>query len=276
MFTIRYILLLATILLLVSCRTSIKLSIPTQFTEQAEKMEVKGSRKKVMSFGSFTTSKIKRGMHLRYPGWGRGYFLENLALSSIGVQKNEVVSKEKAKFRYTLSDGARTATVFARESEITRSIRYQLTVPNKILNSYSRVQQYQYIFSADIALDTLSEGKLWGLIMSNVYDRKRDTVNSLFTIIKPEEQGFATNGLDTIFIRPLSISKTESPNGKTGRFPIELLAGYELRTSDGVAAILDNVDKNIWFYKELDAETKLVLGAIATALLARRVHDAQW
>ena len=273
----KYLLSITGILLVVSCGTSVKLSIPTQFSGQAEMMEVKGARKKVMSFGNFKTSKIRRGMHLKYPGWGKGYFLENLVLNEFGIQKDEIVAKEKDKFRYTISDGTRSAEVFARESQVTRSIRYRQTlIPSRIFNSYERIQQYQYVFSGVIATDTLSGGKQWNLVMSNLYDRRKDTVNSLFTIIRPDEEGFATDGQDSIFIRPLNLNKTESPNGRIGKMPFEVLAGYELRTRDGVSAIIDNIAHNIWFYKDLDAETKLVLGAIATAIFAKRVHDVKW
>jgi hypothetical protein len=36
------------------------------------------------------------------------------------------------------------------------------------------------------------------------------------------------------------------------------------------------IDRNIWFYNELDSTEKLTIGAIATAIFARRVHDEKW
>lgn len=64
--------------------TSIRLAIPDTFRQQATMLHVKGARGNKMSFGQFTTSRIKRGIHLSYPGWGgRGFFLENLLWNKV-------------------------------------------------------------------------------------------------------------------------------------------------------------------------------------------------
>jgi hypothetical protein len=54
------------------------------------------------------------------------------------------------------------------------------------------------------------------------------------------------------------------------------MSGYELSTSGGVIAIVDMIDRNVWFYNELDPAEKLNVAAIATAILARKVHDVKW
>lgn len=263
-------------LFLISCGASIKLAVPDAFKSQATMLHVSGARGNKMLFGNFASTKIKRGMHYSYPGWSRGFLLENLLLNRIGIQKDEVVKKEKDRFRYSLSDGQNKVEVFGKEMAMTRSLEYKTNIDIGILKNYERLQEYRYIFSAVIAADTLQGGKTWDLLMTNVYDRKKDTVNSLFTILRPDDNGLATNGKDTIFIKALSIKKTEGPDGKTGWFPIKLLSGYELSTADGVIAVIDLIDRNVWFYNELDAAERLTIGGIATALFARRVNDTKW
>lgn len=263
--------------LLFSCNKVVfKLSIPQAFKEQATAVHVNGSKSRHISFANFSTSKIKRGVQVRYPGWGRGFFLENIVLNHFGVSKEEHVEKEKARFRYSVSDGKNSMQVFGKEQQLTRSLEYKLLGSKGLLSSYSRLQEFSYIFSALFTTDTSKSAATWEMMMTNFYDRKQDTVNSLFTIVRPEDNGLATNGKDTIFIRPVSTQKAERPDGREGKLLFKVLAGYELSTTDGVAAIIDLVNKDIWFYNELEATDKLTIAAIATALYARRIKTVQW
>jgi hypothetical protein len=275
-FKMKNIAVLVCLSLLVSCANSLKLAVPTVFKEQATMLHVSGARGNTMSFGNYKSSKIKRGMHLTYPGWGRGFFLENLLLNQIGVQKTQHVQKEKAQFRYSLSDGKNTTEVFGKEREITRSIEYSLLNKNSILNSFERIQDHQYIFSAVIKTGGQQDEKAWELIMSNAYDRKKDTSKSLFTYIRPDDEGMAVYGTDTIFIKPLTLKKVESEKRKDARLLVKMLSGYELSTADGVIAVIDAIDRNIWFYNELSEADKLLVASISTALFARKVNDTKW
>ncbi|MEC5145878.1 hypothetical protein [Chitinophaga sp. 212800010-3] len=262
---------------LMSCGTTMKLSVPEKFREQATMQHVTGARGNKMSFANFTTSKIQRGVHVKYPGWGgRGFFLENLWLNQMGIQKGETIEKEKAKFRYALTDGRNYVEVYADEKQVTRKVEYETIHHNDILNGFEILQHHQYVFSATIQVDTTQESKNWGLLMTNIYDRKAENDKNPFTFVKPGAAGLATNGTDTVFIKPLSIKKTELSNGKTGQLPFKLLSGYELSTSGGVIAIVDMIDQNIWFYNELDPAEKLNVSAIATAIFARKVNDEKW
>jgi len=262
---------------LTGCGTSIKLAVPEKFKEQATMQHVDGARSNRMSFAGYTTSKIKRGIHMKYPGWGgRGYFLENLLWSQVGISKTGVVEKEKAGFRYALTDGRNVAEIFATEKQVTETDDYELTKGGGIFNGFEVLQHYEYIFSALISMDTTQESKTWELMMTNLYDRKALHDKNPFAYVKPEDKGLATNGTDTIHIKPLSLQKTELSNGKTGQLPFKLMSGYELSIDGGVVAIVDMIDRNIWFYNELSAGDKLSISAIATALFARRVHDVKW
>lgn len=260
---------------LTGCGPSIKLAIPEAFRQQATMQHVDGARGNKMSFANFTTSKIKRGAHISRPGWGRDFFLENLLWNQIGIQKNETVKKDKTKFRYTISDGTRQVAVFGDEKEITRALEYEVPGSKSIFNKLAFMQQYKYIFSAFISPDTTQDSQGWELLMTNIYDRKEGD-KSLFPTIKQGDNGLATNGTDTIFIKSLSLKQTEMDDGQTGQLPFKVLSGYELSTSEGVIAVVDLIDRNIWFYNELDAPEKLTIAAIATAIFARTIRDGKW
>ena len=227
-----------------------------------------------MKFGEFATTKIKRGVHVSSDGYSRVFFLENLLLNQIGLQKLDNVEKEKANFSFLLSDGKLTTNVIAKERELKKSVGLKILGQKGIFSEYQRLQEYSYIFSALITIDNGSNN--WELLMSNIYDRKKDTVKSLITIIKPDDNGLATNGKDTIFIKGVTLKETEGPNGKKGKMPIKMLGGYELSTTDGVIAIVDIIGANVWFYNELEDVDRLTVAAIATAIFARRVNNSAW
>jgi hypothetical protein len=261
---------------LVSCNTTIKLAIPTVFKEQATEQHVNGARKKVMTLGTYRTSKIKRGWHVSAPGWGRGFFLENLLLNQFNLQKNELVSKEKDNFRYAVSDGDAVAQVYGKESKLTREYQYKLGTGKGFPGNISQLQESRYIFSALISTDTISSNGSWELLMTNIYDRKKDNDKRIFTHLKQEDDGMATNGTDTIYIRPVSLNNTENSSGKQGKLLFKIHGGYELHTSDGVIAIIDLIGSNVWMYNDLEANDRLIISAISTAIFARRVSNPAW
>ncbi len=273
----RYIVIGLILLFAAGCSTSIQLAVPEIFKQQATMHHVDGARGNRMSFENFHTSKIKRGIHVSYPGWGRAFFLENLLLNIAGIQKNEIVRKQKAKFRYQLSDGKTVLEIYGEEKEVKKTLEYKLTKDDPgIFNSYRRLQKYTYIFSAMISNRTEVSDKPWELVMTNVYDKKKENDQRLFKILRPDDNGIATNGIDSFYIRPVSTQETTSPDGRSGKLPIKLLSGYEISTSAGVIAIVDLIDRNIWFYNGLNEKEKLTISGISTALFARKVNDTKW
>jgi len=259
---------------LTGCHTTIKMSIPEVFKEQATMQHVKGTGANRMSFGNVSTSRIKRGLQVSSPGSKESYpFPENYLLTQIGILKSEIVSSEKGKFRYTISDGKNNMSIIATENKMVRKLDYEAYNSKSIFNNFEQVQQYAYTFSAVMKPDT---AKQWELLMTNIYDRQREHDTNPITIIKRTDHGLATNGTDTIFVKPLSIQKTESSDNKAGKLPFPVMSGYELSTSGGVIAVVDMIDKNIWFYNELDETERLQISAIGTALFARRIHNVNW
>lgn len=262
---------------IIGCNTPINLAVPEAFKQQATLYHVNGARGNQMSFANYTTSKIKRGIHLTYPGWGgRGFVLENLLLSQLGLEISEAVQKEKARFRYTFTDGKNSVELYADEKRVTTNLELSAASTDRLFGSINQVERYEYVFSALISDDTTQSSRPWELVMTNISDRHAKQGKNPFGAASQEDSGIATNGSDTIFIRALNLKKTETAGGKTAQLPFKVLSGYELSTSGGVIAIVDMINLNIWLYNELDAMEKLRVGAMATAIFARKVHDAKW
>jgi hypothetical protein len=258
------------------CTASIKLAVPDKFKEQATMDHVNGTKGNKMSSANFTTSKIKRGMHETSSDWGRNFFLENMLLNRMGIQKDETVKQEKGRFRYTLTDGKNPAEVYADEQQLTVGLEYEAFKSNSIFNKFGKLEQYTYIFSAIIRTNEAQESRNWELLMTNYYDPKTGNDKNSYTYFKQGAYGQATNGSDTIVIKPVIIKNTVLANGKPVQMPFKILSGYELSIDDGVIAIIDMIGQNIWFYNELEPAEKLHVSAIATAIFARRVHDEKW
>ena len=259
-----------------SCKPVIKLSIPEVFAKQATAFHVQGSHKNKMTVGPYSTSRIKRGLHVSYPGKERHFFYDNLLLNMAGINKQENTVNEKAKFRFALSDSNHKIEIFGREKEVTRKIGYSLLKNNSFLNGIEQMEHHSYVFSALIKTDSLLNGATWELLMTHLYDREADTSHTLFPYIRSDDNGVATNGTDSIFIKCISLQHTQGKDGREGKLPFKMLSGYELSTSDGVVAVIDLFNSDVWLYNELEAKERLILTGITTALLARKVNDAKW
>jgi hypothetical protein len=233
---------------------------------------VEGAKGNKMRFANFSTSRIKRGAHTSDEGPGRGFFMQNLLLNRVGIGKDEIIDEEKAKFRYTLTDGKNRVLVYGDELSVSDKLQYEAFKSRSIFNTFTQLQQYSYVFSAMVIGDTLQGGKSWELLMTNLYQRVPGKNDFPFAMNRPDFNGLATSGADTIFIKAINIRNTVMQNGKTVQLPVDLLSGYELSTNDGVIAIVDLRDKNIWFYNELDETEKLNISGIATAIFARQVR----
>lgn len=257
-----------------SCITAMKLSVPAVFKEQATEFHVSGSHKNKMTLGSYATSKIKRGRHIRYPRGERSFLAEDTLLSQLEWFLQEHIVKASSKFTYMLTGAGNTAEIFGEEKELTRSIGFPMANSNSLVNGFEYLQEYKYIFTTWIKMDGDATTNTWQLLMSNIYERQKDSVKSIFKYIGRDDNGIATNGTDTIYIKPVSLKNAETPNGKKTKLPVKLLSGYELSTKDGVIAIIDLLGSNVWLYNELNKKECLLMASITTALFARRERNA--
>lgn len=260
-----------------SC-TAVKLSVPEQFSQQATKLPVKGLQgwmiNQHLSFGEFQTSKIKRG-------WDFGSSLqytklrispEEMLLRVFDIETDKKSLSQKNKFQYTIHDGQLEADVYATEKFTEKQLVYKSN--NPYIGTASKTNKYEYAFTAAVLPVAKENNEPWSLVLINKFDIAQNQGIGIFEEPYVEEEGYATNGTEKITIRPLRVDKLEQKNGKeTKVFGGKILSGYELKWDDGVVAIIDILDNNIWMANNLDAPDKLIISSISSAILLKRMQD---
>jgi hypothetical protein len=266
-------------LLLTSC-TAVKVSVPETFSSQATKMQVKGVNgwkiNQRLQFGNYSTSNVRRGWDFSSSVQYTKFNLnpEEMLLRVFEIDTDKRRENQRNKFNYLIQDGNLSAEVFATEKFHERELVYKSRSP--WLGNVSRTQRYEYAFSAAILPLTATGNEPWSLVMINRYDATKDTARGLFDRPYVEEEGYATNGKEQIRIRTLQLDKVTTKSGKdTKVFGGKMLSGYELRWDDGVVAIVDILDNNIWLANNLDAHDKLILSAVSSSILLKRMQDVE-
>lgn len=266
-------------MLLTSC-TAVKLSVPPAFSSQATKMHVKGLNgwmiNQQLNFGNYSTSSVKRGWDFTSTVQYTKFSInpEEMLLRVFEIDTDNRKLNQRNKFRYMIQDGNLAAEVFATEKFNEKQLVYKSR--NPFLGDVSRTQRYEYAFSAAILPLTAKDNDPWSLVLMNKYDAANDTARRLFDRPYVEEEGYATNGKETITIRPLRIDKVTTKSGKdTKVFGGKILTGYELKWDDGLVAIIDIMDNNIWLANDLDARDKLILSSVASSILLKRMQDVE-
>ena len=264
---------------LASC-TAAKVSVPTQFSSQATKMQVKGINgwqiNQRLSFGNYNTSKIKRGWDFNSSFQYTKFRIspEEYILKVFNVDTYKGTNTQRNKFQYTLEDGNLVAEIYATEKFKEKELVYKSN--NPWLGNVSQTKSYEYAFAAAIVPLAVKNDQPWSLVLINKYDQAKDTARKLFDRPYVEEEGYATNGKENIAIRPLRIENVTTASGKNTKvFGGKMLSGYELRWDDGVVAIIDILDNSIWLANNLDASDKLILSSISSAILLKRMQDVE-
>lgn len=267
--------LLTALVILTSCSTP-KLAIPEQFSSVSEKMHIKGLNgwmiNQKLTFGTYKTSKVKRGWNTKTTRQDKNSDItsEERIMKLFNVTNTNTTSNQKQKYQYSIEDGKQVAEVFC--SERMTSEELQVFTNNRWLGDFSQTKNYQYSFTAAILPMSVKE-EPWQLVVYNNYDKKKDTARKWFDLPYVEEEGMATNGKDTIQIKPLRVKNITSKDGKERQFPVKILGGYELRLDDGVIGVIDSMGHALWIYKELDEPTKLIVASICSALMLRKIQD---
>jgi hypothetical protein len=270
--------LFAIIILLSSC-TAAKLSVPPQFSDKATKMSVSGINgwqvNQKLGFGPYQTSKIKRGWDFTSSlQWTKFRIRPEEALLKVfDINTDNAINTQKNKFQYTIEDGNLVAEVYATEKFREKQLVYKSN--NPWIGNASKDKKYEYAFTAAI-VPLQPSAEPWSLVLINKYDIAKDTARKLFDRPYVEEEGYATNGKENIAIRPLRIDKVTTKGGKdTKVFGGKMLAGYELQWDGGVVGIIDILDNTIWLYKDLQPDEKLIVSAISSSILLKRMQDVQ-
>jgi hypothetical protein len=278
MATHSYIAPLCLLIILFSCTTA-KVTVPDKFSAQATRMPVKGVNGwqvgQKLSFGSYTTSTIKRG-------WDFSSSLqytklrirpEEAVLKVFDISTDNDIKKQRSKFQYSISDGDNISEVFATEKFSEKQLVYKSN--NPWIGNASKTKKYDYAFTAAI-LPVEKDAAPWSLVLINSYDINKDTAHGIFDRPYVEEEGYATNGKDNIAIRPLRIEKLTTKSGRQTRvFGGKMLSGYELQWDGGVVAIIDILDNNLWIYNDLEPKEKMILSAISSAILLKKMQDVE-
>jgi hypothetical protein len=231
-----------------------------------------------LSFGNYSTSSIKRGWDFTSTVQYTKFKInpEEMLLKVFDIDADNRKLNQRNKFRYMIQDGNLSAEIFATEKFSEKQLVYMRRDKNPWIGEASKTQRYEYAFSAAILPLTAMDNEPWSLLLMNKYDAANDTARRLFDRPYVEEEGYATNGKETINIRPLRIDKVTTRGGKeTKVFGGKILTGYELKWDDGVVAIIDIMDNNIWLANNLEARDKLILSSIASSILLKRMQDVE-
>jgi hypothetical protein len=276
--TYSYMATLALLIILYSCTTA-KLSVPDKFSTQATRMPVKGINGwqlgQKLSFGTYATSPVKRGWDFSSSIQYTKFRMrpEEAVLKVFDISTDNNINKQRNKFQYTISDGNTLAEVYASEKFSEKQLVYKSN--NPWIGNVSKTKKYDYAFTAAI-VPVEKDVEPWSLVLVNTYDINKDTAQGLFDKPYIEEEGYATNGKETIAIRPLRIEKMTTKSGRQAKiFGGKMLSGYELQWDGGVVAIIDILDNNIWIYNNLDPKEKMTLSAISSAILLKRMQDVE-
>lgn len=267
------------IAVLTSC-TAAKVSVPDAFSSQATKMPVKGMNGwqvgQRLSFGNYATSKIKRGWDFTSSLQYTKFRIrpEEALLKVFDINTDNNINTQRNKFQYIIEDGNLVAEIYATEKFKEKQLVYKSN--NPWIGNASKTKNYEYAFTAAIVPLTVKNDEPWSLVLMNSYDINKDTARGLFDRPYVEEEGYATNGKETITIRPLRIESITTKNGKqTKVFGGKMLSGYELKWDGGVVGIIDILDNAIWIVNDLEPADKLILSSISSAIMLKRMQDVE-
>lgn len=263
-------------LLLASC-TVAKVGVPTRFAEQADYLKVKGVNgftfNQSLSFGNYITGEMKRGWDFsgKWQASNISFKPQDQLFKYFNINRDDVRVTDRNKFQYAVRDEKLMADVFAFEESKENSTLYKTNTP---LGEIEQRNGLQYKFSAAIVPYNFDNKRPWQLLLTSDYDRRRDTARRLGDLPYAREAGYATDGTDTIGIRPLRIDQVTSKSGKQMKiWGPSMLSGYELYSGDGLLAVVDILHPAMWIYKDLDQPTKMIVACIGSSLLLKRKQD---
>jgi hypothetical protein len=264
---------------LAACSTA-KVPVDETFRGSSTSMAVKGLNgwmvNQKLSFGIYETSAVKRGWDFtssfRYPRINLRPDEALLRVLDIDISNNKL--KQKNRFQYTIEDGRQWMEVYATEKFSEKQLVYKSN--NPYIGNASKTRKYEYAFTAAIVPQTAAYKTPWSLVLVNSYDVSRDTAKKIFDRPYVEEEGYVTDGNETIAIRPLRIEKVTGKNGKEIKVAGgSLLGGYELSSNNQAQAVIDILNNNISIANDISDARKLLLSAIASSIMLKRMQDVE-
>lgn len=260
---------------LMSCSSSKPaMAIPEEFSKEAIKMQVEGlgngSANRSIHFGNYVTSKIKRGWNITSSRFDRNTRVstEERVLRAFKMDQRSITVTNKDKFRFTLQGPGQFAAIYAMEKTVSENTHIEIN--SRQLPGWSVLKNAQYSFSAAILTGKDSITSQWQLVMYADKDPYKNKDKNFIERNSWHEEGFVSNGKDTMIIRGVKIDQVISPTGKLTTMPFAVMKAYEFSTGDEVSAIVDTFGNVIWMYKELDQATMFIVASVSSALLLRR------
>jgi hypothetical protein len=272
-------LLVVLVIFMASCTTA-KLSVPPSFSEQASRLPVKGINgwqvNQKLSFGNYTTSRIKRGWDFSSSVSHTKFRIspEEAVLKVFDINTEKNTNNQKNKFQYTIEEGNQVAEVYATEKFKEQQLVYKSN--NPWIGNASKTNKYEYAFTAAIVPLTMADKAPWSVVLINKYDISKDTVRSIFDQHYVEEEGYATNGKENIAIRPIHTERVAGKNG--GEVKVlggKILSGYELQRNEEPVAMIDIMENSIWLSNNTGSDKKMIIASIASAILLKRMQDVE-
>ena len=267
------------LIFITSCTTA-KLSVPPSFGEKATKMPVKGINgwqvNQKLNFGAYTTSKIKRGWDFSSSVSHTKFRIDPeealLKVFDIDIDKN--TNTQKNKFQYSIGDGTQITEIYATEKFKEKQVVYKSN--NPWIGNASKTNRYEYAFAAAIVPLTLKDKNPWSVVLVNKYDIAKDTARKVFDKPYVEEEGYATNGKENIAIRPIRTDKMLTENGAQKKLlGGKMLTGYELQWNGEAVAMIDILENSIWILNEAEADKKMILASVSSAILLKRMQEVE-
>ena len=267
------------LIFITSCTTA-KLSVPPSFGEKATKMPVKGINgwqvNQKLNFGAYTTSKIKRGWDFSSSVSHTKFRIDPeealLKVFDIDIDKN--TNTQKNKFQYSIGDGTQITEIYATEKFKEKQLVYKSN--NPWIGNASKTNRYEYSFAAAIVPLTLKDKNPWSVVLVNKYDIAKDTARKVFDKPYVEEEGYATNGKENIAIRPIRTDKMLTENGAQKKLlGGKMLTGYELQWNGEAVAMIDILENSIWILNEAEADKKMILASVSSAILLKRMQEVE-
>lgn len=271
-------LLAALCVLLLACNASKPLmAIPDRFAREANKLEIKGigkggsQTKKPISFGGYTSSRIKRGWHTTSSRYDRSTSVSTAerVLRAFNFDSKNVTSTEKDKFQFTMQGGGRFSEVYGVERQVTESTT--LETNRRLAGDLSFLKNSQYSFSALILTGNTGNPQQWQLVIYGNKSPQDKKGQSFIERNAWDENGFLTNGKDSFEVKAVKLDKVQTKDGKTVAMPFAVMKAYEFRTGDAVSAIVDTFGQVVWMYNQLDKETEFIIACASSAILLRRI-----
>ena len=266
------------LIFLISCTTA-KLSVPSSFSEKATKMPVKGMNgwqvNQKLSFGDYTTSRIKRGWDFSSSVSHTKFRInpEEALLKVFNIDIDKNTNSQKNKFQYNLEDGTQITEIYATEKFKEKQLVYKSN--NPWIGNASKTNKYEYAFAAAIVPLTFKDNTPWSVVLINKYDVTKDTARKLFDKSYVEEEGYATNGKEHIAIQPIRTDKMLSENGEQKLFGGKMLTGYELQWNGEAVAMIDILENSIWLLNEVNNDKKMIVASVSSAILLKRMQDVE-